>query len=159
MKKLLTTGVIIASTAAFTSAAMAAPMMELTPAPDKQEPAQITPANGGPHKHHGLHKGKHHRATLLKSWHRALGPDRVKTPAEAKTVAEAAIILFGNPQEMKVGEIKPMKLRHGNNGYQISIVDAKGATMKTLVMSAKNGSLHAAKMMKLVKPHQSAGSQ
>lgn len=149
MRKLLATGIIIASVAAFTSSVLAAPMMELQPPPqDSSQAAELTPAPKANFQH-ADYRGKLHGLMVVGSWQRALTPERIKTPAEAKTVAQAAIILFGNPQEMQVGNVKPMKLRYGGNGYQITIIDARGDTIKTLIMNAKNGRLHDMSMQPL----------
>lgn len=90
----------------------------------------------------GGHRHAHHR--LQRSWRRALRPVRLYTPAQARTIAHAAILLYGTPN-MKVGSVKPVTTKKGRRLYTIQIVNTRGATIKRIRMNPRNG------MMRLIK--------
>lgn len=124
----LLSGVIIASTVAFSSAAFAAnlPSMPLQKPQHHKRPMKVILLAP---RHQGV----------AQDWHRALRLRQKLTPEQARTVTQSAIILYGNPNIMKVGDIKPIKLKKGGQGYQITIVSSDGKLLKTIKMNAVNG--------------------
>lgn len=83
----------------------------------------------------------HHQKMVLSSWHRAMKPAKIYSKEEAKTLSQAAIILYGN-KSMQVEKIDSVKNKKGRMRYLINISDKKHHQMKSLIMNPRNGVLH-----------------
>lgn len=72
------------------------------------------------------------------SWHRALQQTKQLSLEQAKTVATAAVILYGD-SNMQVGEITPVAAQHDLQNYQVQITNKEGKTLETVLMNGRNG--------------------
>src|SRR5665213_1336846 len=74
------------------------------------------------------------------SWFKALHHVKQLTSEQAKTVAQAAVILYGD-SDMQVGNITAVAGEHGQQNYQIQITNTTGETLATLLMNGNNGKI------------------
>lgn len=80
------------------------------------------------------------------SWIMALHHTKQLNPVEAKTVASAAVILYGD-SNWKVGKITPIPSKNGQENYQVEITNQDGKVLNTFTMNGING-----KIMPIQKP-------
>lgn len=79
------------------------------------------------------------RKSFARSWFMALRHTRQLTEAQAKIVAQAAVILYGDGS-LSVGKVTPVKGQKHEN-YQIQIVNNKTQVKNTILMNGINGSI------------------
>ncbi len=83
------------------------------------------------------HRG--HRMLMIEhSWNRALRPARNYSTDEARILAQAAIVKYGD-KKLKVGEIASFSNPKGRKLYNIQIIGKDSKVMKTLIMNPHNG--------------------
>ena len=151
LSKFIVSTAIIATAGLLTTASFAdtAPALELQP-PQAQKPMKLLkPGNFKPHRF--FHR--HHRCGPAASWQKALRLNKNITKEQAQILTKAAIIMYANPKMMKVGNIKPIKLKKGNNGYLITLVDPQGAALKTIKMNAANGHVRPIRAIRPIRAH------
>ena len=89
------------------------------------------------------------------SWAIALHRTKQLTSAEAKTVADAAVILYGD-SSMKVGKITAVPGKKDHQNYQVQITNQDGKVLNTFTMNGVNGNLmklkHATAKMAILAP-------
>lgn len=89
-----------------------------------------------------------HSNTVIKSWHKAMRPVRYYSKSEARTLSQAAIILYGN-KSMRVEKVDTVKNKKGMMRYRIEISDKAHHRTKMLMMNPRNGAMH--RMMPIIK--------
>jgi len=95
-------------------------------------------------RHHECLKHKR-RLGFVRSWHRALNKIEPLTTAQAKTVANAAVALYGD-SNMRVTRVTPFKNKYGQQNYKVVINNQQGKALGVLMMNGSNG-----RIMKIVK--------
>ena len=80
----------------------------------------------------------HQGHTIEHSWLRALRPARHYTTDDARILAQAAILKYGE-KTMKVGNIASVADAKGRQRYNILIIDKSNRVIKTLIMDPNNG--------------------
>ena len=146
LTKIIATGAIIATTGLFSVASLAD-----IPATPLQPPKVVKLM-----KLHKADRHHHRRHGVAASWRHALRLNKHITKEQARTLTKAAIIMYGNPGNMRVGDIKPIKLHRGGNGYLITIDNTKGTLLKKIKMNGATGHVRPVrahvKLMKIQKP-------
>ncbi len=126
--KYLTAGIITASIAGV----VFADQTSATQSVSQNEPMQTL---FQPHFKHN--KFKH---SFMGSWIVALHHVKQLTPAQAKIVAQAAVILYGD-SNMQVGSVTAVSGNNGQQNYQIQITSTAGKKLTTLLMNGNNGKI------------------
>lgn len=91
--------------------------------------------------HHGhFHFSNPFFNSLPGTWVIGLHQAKQLTPDQAKIVAEAAVILYGDG-DMQVGSVTAVPDNNGHNNYQIQITNKSGQVLTTLTMKGTNGKI------------------
>lgn len=88
------------------------------------------------HWHHRCHMRGRHR----NPWHLGLNRDKQLTTADAKVIAQAALLMRGH-HDLQVGSIETKVTKHGFKFYVITIVNQSNQTVTRVVLNSKNGHL------------------
>ncbi len=80
---------------------------------------------------------KHHK-NFAHSWRHALQQMKQLSPDQAKIVAMAAVILYGD-SDMRVGQITAVAADHGLQNYQVQILNKEGKIIESILMNGRSG--------------------
>jgi hypothetical protein len=92
-------------------------------------------------------KFQKYKHSFVGSWVNAFRQTKQLTADQAKIVAEAAVILYGD-STMQVGTVTAVPGNHGQQNYQIQITNTAGNVLSTVLMNGRNG--------KIIQPAQQA---
>ncbi len=87
-----------------------------------------------------FHCGHHFMHSFAGSWMMGLQHAKQLTADQAKIVAEAAVILYGD-SSMQVGTVTTVPSGDGHQNYQIQIINTSGQVLTTLKMNGSNGAI------------------
>lgn len=111
-------------------------------ASDNTKPLKLTqPCNMKMLKLQKPHHGRRMLA-IEHSWNRALRPDRNYSTNDARILAQAAILKYGD-KKVKVGDIAPFTNQKGRQRYAIQLIGKDNKVVKTLIMNPHTGHVRA----------------
>lgn len=90
-------------------------------------------------------KRKHHTHAIEASWRRALRPTRDYSTDDARILAQAGILKYGD-KAMKVGDISSFNTPKGRHMYKIQILGKNKQMIRNLIMNPKNGRVRARRL-------------
>jgi len=137
LTKYIATGLVTVSLAGVAFADVAKPMPLQ---PQNASPQMLKLQKPKPPCHKGNKFKRAFKHSFMGSWAMGLHGVKQLTPTEAKTVADAAVILYGD-SSMKVGKITAVPAKKGHENYQVQITNQDGKILKTYTMSGINGKL------------------
>lgn len=87
-----------------------------------------------------LCKFQKYKHSFAGSWVTAFHQTKQLTVTQAKIVAQAAVILYGD-STMQVGTVTAVPGNNGQQNYQVQITNAAGNVLSTVMMNGHNGKI------------------
>lgn len=129
-------GITVLSLASVSLAA-AMPNMPSTTPTASPSAAMMTTMPMPQSQHCKFQKYKH---SFVGSWVIAFHQTKQLTAAQAKIVAQAAVILYGD-STMQVGTVTAVPGNNGQQNYQVQITNTAGNVLSTVLMNGRNGKI------------------